>query len=96
MNSKLPISIDVWQTDFDPYGMLENVDWLARAEKVEDILQLSHSKEANRVIDLGYYQDRYTAYVIENSNWEEPVETFKSYEIDAMTEWLYSAISRYA
>jgi hypothetical protein len=96
MNYQLPIAIDAWKTEFDPYGLRISSDWLQRAERVEDILLLSSLGSPERVLDVGFYIDRYRGLIVENSKWDEPVEQFESQSPHTASDWVYSAISRYA
>ncbi|GGM17728.1 hypothetical protein GCM10009425_30840 [Pseudomonas asuensis] len=36
MNPYLPLDINQWSVDFDPYGFTVRADWLTQAEKTED------------------------------------------------------------
>lgn len=96
MNCRLPTAIDAWETEFDPCGLRANSDWLQQAERVEDLLQLRSLRSPERILDVGFYTDRYRVLVVENSNWAAPVEQFESESPDATCNWIYSAICRYA
>lgn len=95
MNQQLSESFGAWQPEFDPYNISADHEWLSNAELTEDILQL-RNLHLDRVLDVGYYQDRYRAYVVENADWDHPIDKFESTAASAMAEWVYAAISRYA
>ena len=96
MNCNLPSAIDAWKIDFDPYGLQVNPDWLHQAERVEDLLQLQSIRSPGRILDVGFYTDRYRVVIVENSNWSEPIDQFESISPDETSRWVYRAISRYA
>jgi len=96
MNHLLPESFGAWRLEFDPYGISRDPEWLAHADLTEDILQLRNANHLDLVLDVGYYHDRYRVFVVENSDWDHPVDAFESTSASATIEWVYSAISRYA
>jgi hypothetical protein len=96
MNKRVPESISSWRLKFDPYDIFSNEDWLAHADLTEDILQLQSFGDTDLILDVGYYQDQYRAFVVKNSDWDQPLDAFKSPSVSAMIDWVYSAISRYA
>ena len=93
-NSHLPKSIQDWKVTFDPYGLLVDEDWLEHAEPVEDILQLASIHRSERILDVGCYQGKYRAVVVENSNWHQPIETFQSTSPRTVAHWVYAALDR--
>ncbi|RLE31265.1 MAG: hypothetical protein DRJ61_11585 [Acidobacteria bacterium] len=95
-NSRIPESITSWIVSFDPYGFSSNENWLEEAEKVEDILQITQTSSDGLILDVGYYEKLYVAFVISNNDWENPVESIESASPIDISNRIYEWIKKYA
>lgn len=96
MNHRLPAAINQWHVEFDPYGFANRADWLTLAQRTEDILQLTHVYSDGPIIDVGFYSHVFRGCVIQNGDWDDPVESFESESVDDIENWIYSTLDRYA
>lgn len=95
MNFQIPDAINQWSIDHDPYEFIKTSDWLDLANKVEDILQISHVYADGPIIDVGYYSDNFVAQVIAHNNWVEPIEKFVSHDTNKINRWLHTMLKKY-
>ncbi len=96
MNPEIGAAINQFHVEHDPYGFVEDSNWLLNAAKVENILQLGHVYGDGPIIDVGFYGEFYRAVVIRDLDWERPVEQFESDDPAEINRWLLVAIDRYA
>ncbi|WP_299385579.1 hypothetical protein [uncultured Lacinutrix sp.] len=95
-NSKISKNINQWHIEYDQNEFLSNENWLATAEKAEDILQLSYINKKGPILDVGFYRECYKIYVIYNNDWEKPKEVFESNKTEFIESKLYELIDKYA
>lgn len=84
-----------WHATFNPYGFAASANWLACAERTEDILQLQHVREG-LTIDVGFYDSVFRGVVIKEQDWEAPLETFQSQNPAVFDAVLSAWMAKYA
>jgi hypothetical protein len=95
-NKKISENINQWNIEYDPYGFSTDENWLKKAEKTEDILQICHINGDGPVIDVGFYRVSFKIYVIYGTDWENPKELFESKDIKKLSEKIYDLIDKYS
>ena len=95
-NRKITSDINQWHIDHDPYGFIQSEEWLLKAEKTEDILQLQHVYADGPILDVGWYNGVFRVMVILNDNWEQPIEQAESKLESVVSEIVYKFIGKYA
>lgn len=96
MDTPVIAALANWRVDFDPYGLMQDLHALAQAPPVEDILQLSQQNDPSRILDLGYYQDRYRLFVIADYDWQQPLAQFEAVSAREIGDCLLEALVNYA
>ncbi len=86
----------MWNIEFAPEEFTLSANWLYKAYPKEDILQLSHIYANSFTLDVGFYEDVYKVQIIQNENWEQPIEEFSSTDIKLVQEKVYECIDKYA
>ena len=95
-NRKITSDINQWHVDHDPYGFIQSEEWLLKAEKTEDILQLQHVYADGPILDVGWYNGVFRVMVILNDNWEQPIEQAESKSESVVSEIVYKFMGKYA
>lgn len=96
LNSKITSDINQWHIAHDPYGFTQNEDWLRKAEKTEDILQLQHVYAEGPILDVGWYNGIYRAVIVVEENWEEPIEKVESESENVVSDMVYKWLGQFA
>jgi hypothetical protein len=70
-----------WKITHDPLRLMETAAVFAvleedAREQGEDIIQAERQRPGKKkeVLDLGWYQDRYLVFLIEDADWESPIQ----------------------
>ncbi len=94
-NKDIPDSINQWHVEFDPYGFTDDVNWLEKAEKTEDILQLQHVYDDGPIIDVGFYNGIYKLVAVLKDDWDHPLDKFDSTSVQEITKKTYELMTKY-
>jgi hypothetical protein len=79
-----------WKVTHDPLGLTAARAAFAAMEEDarelgEDIIQAERllSKKKKEILDLGWYQDRYLIFLVEEADWESPIQKIECRDLDS-------------